>query len=643
MLFMSAKMLKIRITTSKSYYNMVLSALHDMGTMQIEQVPDATNLKIGENISFFNISSSAQRFRSLETMLKERQHDTKYTFSSMENLLHLADSVNIDKEVISITKNLQDLDSIKKMLADRLSIISILKPFDGDLSILNSKSIVSFIITNKTTKDHLKQLKINIKQKIKDLIIVDIGNALTISVPRGKESEIASVLNTDLITMTVIPEEYGDAESVITRIENKMNENDQRSIELTERLNEISDNYYPIVSALTEQFEIELKKQEVTTKLGQTERVVVIDGWIPLEDIEKTGKLLKKITANNIVMDILKINETPPTKMENPKTSKIFEFFIKFYSLPKSTEIDPTLVFAIVFPIFFGFMVGDAGYGVVMLIFSLWLSHRIKHPPRISRIPKKIASFVNTIVSNNGLFFISRAVIPGSILAIVFGIIFNNYFGFKLPYTPIFNVEAGIGKLLMISGWIGVIMVSFGFILGFINNMRLGNKKHAIAKIGWLLTAWGIVLLGLMVLHKQPIGLSSPLSLLYISVMVSGIIIFSIGEGTQSLMELPSIVSHILSYTRLVGILLASVILAEVIDLIFLKGLHHSIILAIVGIFILVVGQLFNFVIAVFEPGIQGARLIYVEFFSKFFTGNGKQFTAFKNDRKHTLSTFKLE
>lgn len=636
-------MLKIRITTFKFYYNVVLSALHDAGTIQIEQVPDSTNLKVGESLSFFDISSRAQRFRSLETMLKEREHHVKYIFGSIEELFNHSSQINIDNEVISITKELQDTISIKRMLQDKLSIISQLKSFSNDLSILNSKSIISFLATNSTKKDNLKQLKIDIKSKINDSITIKLENALIISVSRGREPDIASVIDTDLINMVIIPEEYGSPRSVMQRTEDKINELDQKRIELIERLDKLSDKYYPIVSALSEQFEIELKKQEVTIKLGQSERVVVIDGWIPVADLKKTEKLLKTHTSNNITFDILETDEIPPTKMENPHSSKIFEFFIKFYSLPKSTEIDPTIIFAIVFPLFFGFMVGDAGYGIVMLISALWLSHRIKHPPRVSRIPKKIASFVNTIISNNGLFFISRAVIPGSIFAIILGIIFNNYFGFNLPYTPIFNVETGLSKLLVLSGWIGVGMVSFGFILGFINKIRLNQKKLAIAKLGWLLTAWGIVLVGLMVLHKQPIGLSSPLSLLYLSSIVLGVIIFLKGEGIQSLMEIPSIISHILSYTRLVGILLASVILAEVIDLVFLKGIHHSIILAIVGIFILVVGQLFNLVIAVFEPGIQGARLIYVEFFSKFFDGNGKEFNPFKSNRKHTLRTFELE
>jgi V/A-type H+-transporting ATPase subunit I len=116
-----------------------------------------------------------------------------------------------------------------------------------------------------------------------------------------------------------------------------------------------------------------------------------------------------------------------------------------------------------------------------------------------------------------------------------------------------------------------------------------------------------------------------------------GIVVVAVFERGRGMIEVPSLISHILSYTRIVGILLASVILAYVVNRIFLSNLDKGFVFIILGGVILILGQIFNLAIAIFEPGIQGARLLYVEFFSKFYRGNGKQFKPFGAERKYTL------
>lgn len=165
-----------------------------------------------------------------------------------------------------------------------------------------------------------------------------------------------------------------------------------------------------------------------------------------------------------------------------------------------------------------------------------------------------------------------------------------------------------------------------------------------IGKVGWLLFGWGIVLIGLALLHHSHVNpVRHAQGIVYFGLILSGIGLMFYGEGVRAVMELPSIISHILSYTRIVGILLASVILAGVIDFIFIRTLHHTLPYIILGIVIFFIGHIFNIILGVFEPGIQGARLLYVEFFSKFYHGNGKPFRPFGTRRKFTVEQYNAE
>jgi len=276
---------------------------------------------------------------------------------------------------------------------------------------------------------------------------------------------------------------------------------------------------------------------------------------------------------------------------------------------------------------------------------------------------------------------LSKAMIPGCVVGIVLGFIFDLHFGFHMNgYLFDFLASVGVtglpepgeilnrpsqafldpihnaGTLLLYAGYIGIGFVSFGLILGLIECMRLGEKKEALVKVGWLAVGWGIVLLGLAHISGAAINPTwdrlievNPIAYMYYGLIFGGIALMVACDKSKgpmkvmALMEVATIISHILSYTRLIGILLASVILAHTIDYIFLKSINIGLPLAALGIMILFIGHLFNIIIGVFEPGIQGARLVYVEYFSKFYRGNGRAFKPFGSLRRFTTQQYSSE
>ena len=634
-MFLPSKIEKVRLIIPKIYYDKAITLLGELGFLQIEILENESKkiLKDFKEIEYDKINRYSQKIRSLESNLI-KQNTKNIPIKDLKQVFHEVDKIKIYEEVNEIKKQEEKINASIKESNSILEIINLMKGFKYDLKILNGNRIESFII-KKTKED--EQFIETVKKEI-DCELNELENSYIFTIEKHNKEKLANLANKDNINLIKIPNIEGKIEEI--KNSHKIGREKEELITINHKLEKLSKKYYPIVANLKEYLDIEVKKSSIIPKVGSTDYITVIEGWIESKKISFLEEKLNELASNQFILEKIKTTEEPPTKMENPVSFKLYEFFIRFYSMPKSSEIDPTIFFGIAFPIFFGLMVGDAGYGATFLLLSFWLIHRIKHPPKKSHIPRKLSKFVKTIISKNSLVMIMKAIIPGSIIAIALGIIFNEYFGFALPYSPLFNVTKNVSTLLLISGWIGVGMVSFGFVLGAINALYNKKVKKAIGRIGWLLVAWGIVIVGLAVLHKESIGFSNLEAVGSYAAIVIGIILVLRSEGTQSLMEIPSVISHILSYTRLVGILLASVILAQVINLIFVSSLSDSIPFIIGGLIILVFGQLFNIVIALFEGGIQGARLIYVEFFSKFFEGNGNMFRPFKIERQNTTNVY---
>ncbi|MGC8564955.1 MAG: V-type ATP synthase subunit I [Thermoplasmata archaeon] len=648
MVLRPVKLVKISVISLLDYRDKIIDYFHDIGAIQIENVgPEILSYLSQGTVpsNYREISEQLVRFKGLEKYLSPRNANKKFRFNVYEDLKNAIGSVNIDSEINRIRDRLEKLKTNRKAIENDLESLKILKNLSIDAINLNSKSI--FFIIGRTGVEYRDDL-VKELSSIENVLFKVAGDhyiEFIVTGPRIEETKVMETVNKFKPIIYQLSRLNDTTDNEIKLLEEELNRIEKEERNLKEELEKISDEYYPIVCAIAEELEIYVKKLEINVKFGMGDKTFAITGWIPERQIEKIKNDLENLTGRMVIFSILKTNEEPPTLLENPKPVKFFEFFINFYSLPNSLEFDPTIIFSIVFPIFFGFMLGDVGYGIVILLFSIWLLKRVTNPPKKSRLPRAISSFGRTMMSNWSWSRLARAMIWGSAIGIIFGIIFNEYFGLSLPYRPILDPIHDVSKLLLITAWIGVIYVTYGLVLGAINHYTMykyygengkNHIKEMYGRIGWLFITWGFTLLGLWLLKWPPVNF-------FIGVYVSipllgiGVALLLFGEGIFSIMEMASIISHILSFTRIMGVLLASVILAYVLDNIFIKALHYGVPSHIIIAFlVLIIGHGTNILIAIFEPGIQGARLHYVEFFSKFFHGNGKPFTPFTSRRRFT-------
>lgn len=641
------KMAKVGLLGLKEDEARILTVLHDLRVAQIEPLtPAAAALLEPERGTDAQrtVADEALRFRGLASALPPVPGAAPQRFENLDAVLAAAKTVPIDAEVGDLKREDDRLETELKGIDDDLTILEKVSFYPDRLEYLRGKSLLSFV--GEADPESLAEFRAALPGSADPQILTgpagDSVPFLVILRTSGAEA-LSRAAQSKGVRLTALPPFTGRAtderESRLARRTTILARRDA----ILARLTEIARQWYPLVAAIDEALTIESRTYEVFTKIGASRETFALEAWVPARDVNLLQTAVGRAVVGRVHFYVVPTTEEPPTMMANPKGVRRFEFFIRFYSLPQATEWDPTLVFAIVFPIFFGFMLGDWGYGLVILLISLWM---IAGFPGARHLPKSGRNFVKLIMGPKGMQQLAWALLPGCGLAIGLGLYWDEFFGYHLfgawfHYSAAIDPVRNIGLLLLFAGYVGLAMVTLGFLFGVLKEYFHHHRRGALAKSGGILFAWGVAFFGLAVIHHQTSFTADPQFGVFIGLMVVGLLLLLFGEGIQTgMMSLIEVVSHILSYTRLVGILLASVILALVINTIG-GGLvvGGTIVGIIAGLVILVVGQSFNVILGVFEPGIQGARLIFVEYFSKFYSGNGKPFHPFGAARKHTVSS----
>jgi V/A-type H+/Na+-transporting ATPase subunit I len=631
-------MAKVGILALKSDRSAILSALHDLGLVHFETVRKEAMAELeaqtgGEPQR--QVADQLLRFRTLKSSLPPVSA-APTEVGSLDQLLAATASVHIDGEVLDLKREEDRLLTERKQLADVQELLSRHRYCSVPLEQLRSKNLLAFF--GESSADGFPRLQ----QEIEAIAEAAFSSALlgkqvrfVVAVPTANADAVGRLAQQSGVKLAPVPQLEGRIDEELPKIASRLQAVDQRLAAVRAGLADLSRSNYARVAAIEEGLAIENRKFELYGRMGGGRESFAVEGWVPQRSMPLLQAALAHAADNRVHLYPVPSTEEPPTLIENPPGVRRFEFFIRFYAIPKASEFDPTWIFALAFPIFFGFMLGDWGYGLVILLFSVWM---IAGFPGGGKLPNAVKSFPKLIMSPRSMQTLAYTLLPGCVVAIALGFYYNLVFGFSLPwYTAPASPIHSVGKLLVIAGFIGLLMVCVGFFLGILRAYYQHHPKLVLMRVGAIILAIGVAFAGLTVIHAGGFDFHNPTFVALIVVTLAGLVMMLVAEGAQALMGLIEVVSHILSYTRLVGILLASVILAAVIDQVSWGLFHTPAIWApVFGAIILVFGQVFNLILAVFEPGIQGARLIFVEQFSKFYEGNGRPYAPFSSARVFT-------
>lgn len=407
----------------------------------------------------------------------------------------------------------------------------------------------------------------------------------------------------------------------IEMLQEEMDDLQQGYNQLLEKAGKLSENLlyieriYDYISSVRD-------RKNAMSRLINTEKAFVAMGYVPAENAQELQrKTEEKFKDSCMIIEEPGENDQVPMLLRNNKMVEPFEAVTSMYALPTHSEVDPTPVVAPFFMIFFGMMMADIGYGLLMLVVSL-LFIKFKEP-------------------EGELGKLARLAFICSFPTIIFGILYGSFFGgaeslifssFELKPLWVDPVDSPM-TVLIVGMVLGVIHIFTGLGIKAYCLIRDGHFMYAVMDV----FSWYALIIGLVWMF---IGTFAKSAGTVLAIIGAATILLTAGRdnksivgkffgGVYSLYGITSYLGDVLSYSRLLALGLASGLIGWSFNLL-IGLLGGGILKLLLGPIIFLAGHTFNFLIGVLGAYVHTSRLQYLEFFGKFYEGGGKEFQPLK-------------
>ncbi len=366
-----------------------------------------------------------------------------------------------------------------------------------------------------------------------------------------------------------------------------------------------------------------LERAEALAGARQEGEVFALAGWCPAPKVPKVKEAILQAGGAVFVQDPGPEDE-PPIELENGPLVRAFEPLLKAFQLPNYREGDPTVFIAPFMGVFFGFCLGDAGYGLLLFLLATWAGKKFD-------------------VTEGEALKALRLIQILAITTMVVGVLIGNVFG--VPFYRVegkFNLGMDPDSLLFVlsrkpdvffyaSLGFGVVQLTLGILIKLLRHLARGMYQHALGSLGWLAMMPAIAV---WVIYGITWPFFVAMAAIFLFNSPDPKLIKRVGGGAWALYNLTGLFGDVMSYARIFGLGLSSGIIAQVVNIIAMTVKDAAPVVGWIGaLLILVGGHVFNFAMAVIGSVVHPARLQFLEFFGKFFEGGGQAYSPFQRSK----------
>lgn len=626
------------------------SILRDLMKKKCVQINGPENIQDYESIAQLAVPGVAQTYELEQELTKFTSairavapYEEKGSAFSKKEISDF--SSMLDKEIYSEAASLRDeINSIVKQIAEQKNIISrsqlqitSLEPWtdlDLDLSVTQTKSTALLYLT--TAADvNLEEFEAKLQEATPLCYVHKVSSSSELSCllliyHKDAQDAVMNVVKGFNTNRPDFASLKGNAAENISSLKNKIETCSKEAQRLTEQL-KVAATSSKLLKKGFDMVTLQIDDQKVRENIFQTQSVFALTGWLTENDMDKVKKILDKYPCYYTMVQPEE-GDDPPIKLKNNKFVEPYEMITEMYSLPTPDGIDPTPVLTPFFILFFGMMLADAGYGLILFLLCFIGLKKLKPDEGFLKNAMNIGVAC-------GLSTIFWGVMYGGYFGNLVTQVAESWFGVTVTVPAVFDPLNDPMSVMLLSLILGAIHLFAG----------MGVKIYMLAKRGHLLDGlmdiglWYVLLIGLpMLALPVTAGIGKVLSI----VGAAGLILtqgrheknifMKLIKGVMSLYDITSYLSDVLSYARILALGLAGGVIANVMNIMgTMPGLNIIGVVVFVAIF--AIGHAFNLAISGLGAYVHTSRLQYVEFFGKFYEAGGRPFKPFKANTKYTL------